>query len=387
MSGQDVVEAVRALAPAVAERAAETERLGRLPDTTVKELADAGLFRLTRPRAHGGLAADPACFYEALRELGHACGSTGWTSGVLGVNAWLVAQFAPPAQEEVWGASPGALVCSSLAPVGKVVPAGDGFRLTGHWSFSSGCEHADWAVLGGMVPRDDAPAALWYFLLPRTDIRVDPVWSAVGLGGTGSQDLLVDDVHVPARRALALAALHAPVRPGHAANPEPLYRLPMGPVLTTSLAAPVVGMAEAAYDAFLTAARARVRFGDARAAEDPFTQVRVGRAASDIDAARLQLARNIDDLYACAVRGEQPPTALRTRLRRDQVRATERAVYAVDLLMESSGGGALRTGDGTLQRAWRDIRTARGHVANDPERALALFGADALGLDVRDLML
>jgi 3-hydroxy-9,10-secoandrosta-1,3,5(10)-triene-9,17-dione monooxygenase len=147
-------------------------------------------------------------------------------------------------------------------------------------------------------------------------------------------------------------------------------------------------MAEAAYEAYRTAMQTRIRSsGGASRAEDPFAQVRAGRAASEIDAAWLQLSRNISDLYDCVKCGEQPPMRLRTRLRRDQVLATERAVTAVDLLMENAGGGAMRTGDNVLQRAWRDVHTGRGHATNDPEKALVLFGREAFGFDVSDPML
>ncbi|MET9691118.1 hypothetical protein ABZY81_21985 [Streptomyces sp. NPDC006514] len=130
----------------------------------------------------------------------------------------------------------------------------------------------------------------------------------------------------------------------------------------------------------------RVSYGQ-QVAEDPFSQARISRAASDTDASWLQLRRNIDELYALAERGAELPTALRTRVRRDQVLATERCVAAVDIRMENAGGSAMRTGSDRVQRAWRDVHTGRGHTADDPERALVPFGQGALGLDIQDTML
>ncbi|KUM95458.1 monooxygenase [Streptomyces yokosukanensis] len=389
MTEHEVLAAVRALAPAVRERATEAERLCRIPEATIKDLAAAGLFRLLQPRTHGGLAADPAVFYEALRELGRACGSTGWVAGVLGVNSWIVSQLGPRAQDDVWGSDPGARIASSQAPIGAVAPAEGGFWISGRWSFASGCDHAQWALLGGFL-RDagGAPREMRLFLLPRAAYTVDPVWDTVGLRGTGSNDIVVDHVFVPDHHTVAADRLGSATRPEQSA-PEPVFRLPMGPVLTTSIAAPIVGMAEAAYIGYLNAARERIRVTGGKVADDPFAQVRIGRAGSEIDAAWLQLIHNVRELYDTTRRGEEPSLALRTRLRRDQVRATERAVYAVDLLMENAGGSALRNGshDNTLQRAWRDVHAGRGHVTNDPERSLALFGRQALGLDVHDPML
>jgi 3-hydroxy-9,10-secoandrosta-1,3,5(10)-triene-9,17-dione monooxygenase len=385
---QDILGEVRALAPTLRGRAAEAEAGCRIPEATIKDMESAGFFRLTQPRRYGGLGADPVIFLDCERELARGCGSTGWVAGVYGVNSWLLAQYDPQAQDEVWGADRHARICSSIAPVGKVTGVTGGYTLSGRWSFSSGSDHASWAMLGGLV-RDDGgkPVEMRHFLLPRSAYRVDPVWDTVGLRGTGSNDVIVPDAFVPAHRTIGMQELGSPHRPGLAVNPDPVYRLPMGSIFTTSISVAIVGAAEAAYDAYLDVTRDRIRVSLTKVAEDPFAQVRIGRAASDIDAAWLQLTRNIADLYTCAQRDEQPPLALRTRVRRDQVVATERAVGAVDLLMENAGGSAMRTGDNVLQRAWRDVHTGRGHITNDPERALVLFGRNALGLEVSDPML
>ncbi|MEU3609622.1 3-hydroxy-9,10-secoandrosta-1,3,5(10)-triene-9,17-dione monooxygenase oxygenase subunit [Streptomyces sp. NPDC035033] len=384
----DVLAAVRDLAPGLRERAAEAEELRRVPDASVKELEDTGFFQLLQPRAFGGRAADPLVHYTAVKEIAKACGSTGWVASVLGVHPWHVALYDPRAQQEVWGEDPKARIASSYAPTGRATPVDGGFRLSGRWHFSSGCDHAAWALLGCLVPDADGnPVDMRTFLIPRTDYRVDDVWDTVGLRGTGSNDVVVDDVFVPEHRALGFGPVTALRVPGHEVNPEPLYRLPYAGVFTTTIATPIVGIAEGAYEAYAEATRERFRvsYGQ-KVADDPFAQVRIARAASDIDAAWLQLTRNMGELYAHAERGEELPMELRIRTRRDQVLATERAVAAVDLLMENAGGNAMRTGSGVVQRAWRDAHTGRGHAANDPERALVMYGQCALGIPVHDTM-
>ncbi|WP_326793638.1 acyl-CoA dehydrogenase family protein (plasmid) [Streptomyces sp. NBC_00841] len=389
MRDDDVLAAVREVAPALRERAAEAEARRRVPDTSVEELEQAGFFRLLQPRAYGGLAADPAVHYAAVKEIAKACGSTGWAVSVIGVHPWHVALYDPRAQEEVWGGDSSTRICSSYAPTGAVTPVDGGVRLSGRWHFSSGCDHAQWALLGGLVTDGGGrPVDMRTFLVPRTDYRVDDVWDTVGLRGTGSNDIVVEDVFVPDHRALGYGPMSALACPGQEINTEPLYRLPYAAVFTTTISTAVVGIAEGAYEDYVAAARERFRvpYGQ-KVAEDPFAQVRIARAASDIDAAWLQLTRNIADLYATARRGEKPPMSLRARARRDQVIATERAVTAVDLLMENAGGSVMRQGGSALQRAWRDVHTGRGQAANDLERALILFGQDALGIDIHDPML
>ncbi|MFE7358106.1 3-hydroxy-9,10-secoandrosta-1,3,5(10)-triene-9,17-dione monooxygenase oxygenase subunit [Streptomyces sp. NPDC057543] len=385
---EDVLAAIRALAPTLRERAAEAESLRRVPDASVKELEATGFFQLLQPEAFGGRAAEPAVFYAAVKEIAKACGSTGWVASVVGVHPWHVALFDPRAQQEVWGQDPKTRICSSYAPTGTAVPVDGGFRLSGRWHFSSGCDHTEWALLGCLVPDSEGnPVDMRTFLIPRSEFRIDDVWDTVGLRGTGSNDVVVEDVFVPDHRALSFGPVTALKVPGHELNPEPLYRLPYAGVFTTTISTPIVGIAEGAYESYVEATRQRFRvsYGQ-KVAEDPFAQVRIARAAGDIDASWLQLSRNITDMYELARRGEEIPMSVRTRTRRDQVMATERAVAALDLLMENSGGSAMRTGPSPVQRAWRDAHTGRGHAANDPERALQMFGQSALGMNIQDPM-
>ena len=384
----EVLEAVRALAPTLRERATEAEALRRVPETSIKELEDTGFFQLLQPTAFGGRAADPAIFYAAVKEIAKACGSTGWVASVVGVHPWHVALYDPRAQQEVWGQDPKTRICSSYAPSGQATPVDGGFQLSGRWHFSSGCDHAQWALLGALVPDADGnPVDMRTFLIPRSGYRIDDVWDTVGLRGTGSNDVVVDKLFVPDHRALSFGPVTALQTPGHELNHEPLYRLAYAGVFTTTISTPIVGIAEGAFDSYVEATRQRFRvsYGQ-KVAEDPFAQTRIARAASDIDASWLQLMRNVNEAYAHAESGETLPMELRTRTRRDQVLATERSVAALDLLMENAGGSAMRTGANPVQRAWRDAHTGRGHAANDPERALTMFGQCALGLDIQDVM-
>ncbi|WP_232836047.1 3-hydroxy-9,10-secoandrosta-1,3,5(10)-triene-9,17-dione monooxygenase oxygenase subunit [Actinocorallia populi] len=386
---EQVLEAVRALVPTLRERAAEAEEARRVPEATIGELAGTGFFRLLQPRRHGGYEADPVLFYTAVKEIAAACGSTGWVASVLGVHQWQLALFPDEAQHEVWGQDPEARISSSYAPTGKITPVEGGFRVSGRWSFSSGCDHAGWVFLGGMVPGPDGvPIDMRTFLLPRSDYRIDDVWDTVGLRGTGSNDIVVEDAFVPDHRTLSFASTSVLDCPGNAVNTSPLYRLPFAAVFTTTISTPIVGIAQSALDSYIkvTRERFRVSYGNQKVAEDPHAQVRIATAAGEIDAAWLQLTRNISEQMRCAQAGEAPSLKLRLATRRDQVMATQRAIKAVDLLFENAGGRALAAGN-AVQRAWRDAHAGRVHAANDPERALVMYGQGALGIEVTDVMM
>jgi 3-hydroxy-9,10-secoandrosta-1,3,5(10)-triene-9,17-dione monooxygenase len=380
-----VVEAVRELLPVLRERAQETEDARRVSEESIKALRQAGFFRLLQPNRYGGLEAHPVEFYRAVRAIASACGSTGWVASVLGCHPWQLGLFDDRAQSEVWGEDEDTLVSSSYAPMGRATPTDGGFRFKGRWSFSSGCDHATWVFLGGLILDEQGnPTDFRTFLLPREDYQIVDVWDTIGLRGTGSNDIVVADVFVPEYRSLSFMDTGRCYGPGQEVNTGPLYRLPFASVFSCSISVPVIGMATGAYEAYVSYTKERVRASTGtQAKEDSFNQLRIAEAASRIDAAVLQIERNINEEMALAQAGEKIPFPLRMRVRRDQVNATGAAIQAVDRLFESAGGRALKVGT-PIQRFWRDAHAGRVHAINDPEKALAMFGQAELGLRVQD---
>jgi 3-hydroxy-9,10-secoandrosta-1,3,5(10)-triene-9,17-dione monooxygenase len=380
-----VVGAVRELLPGFRERAQETEDARRISVESIKALQETGFFRLLQPRRYGGLEAHPMAFYEAVRLIASACGSTGWVASVLGVHPWQLALFDDQAQREVWAEDNDTRISSSYAPMGRAKPVEGGFTFSGRWSFSSGCDHATWVFVGGLVLGDDGnPVDFRTFLLPRKDYEIIDVWDTIGLRGTGSNDIVVNEVFVPEYRTLSFMDTGKCGCPGQEVNDAPLYRLPFASVFSCSISVPVIGMATGAYEAYVAYTRERVRASTGgKAAEDSFNQLRIAEASSKIDGAMLQIERDINEEMALASAGEKIPFPLRMRTRRDQVNATSAAIAAVDRLFESAGGRALKVGT-PIQRFWRDAHAGRVHAINDPERALVMFGQFELGLRVQD---
>ena len=378
---QAVLDGVRDLLPAFRDRADEAERLRVVPEASIKELEETGFFRLLQPRRFDGLEADPIDFYTAVRDIAGACGSTGWVSSVLGVHPWQVALFADEAQQAVWGSDTSTRLSSSYAPTGKAVQADGGFQLSGKWSFSSGCDHCQWVLLGGLVFDTDGNVVDFRtFLVPRSSYDIVDVWHMVGLSGTGSNDIVVDDVFVPEAFTLSMSDTGRCFGPGQEQNTSDLYKLPFHSLFTNTITTPIIGMAMGAYAEHVEMQRNRTRaaYLGEKASLDPFAAVRIARAASEIDAAWAQLVNNIREEQGYVARGEKVPLQTRLKVRRDQVLGTQRAIDAIDSLFEASGGRALANGT-HLQRAWRDAHAGRVHAANDPERALQMYGALEFG--------
>ncbi|MET3960149.1 3-hydroxy-9,10-secoandrosta-1,3,5(10)-triene-9,17-dione monooxygenase [Marmoricola sp. OAE513] len=378
---QAVLEGVRDLLPTLRERADETERLRVVPEASVKELEETGFFRLLQPKRFDGFESDPVDFYTAVRDIASACGSTGWVSSVVGVHPWQVALFADEAQQAVWGSDTSVRLSSSYAPTGKATLTEGGFRLSGKWSFSSGCDHCQWVLLGGLVFNEDGNVVDFRtFMIPRKDYQILDVWHMVGLAGTGSNDIVVEDVFVPEAFTLSMGETGQCRGPGQEQNTSDLYKLPFHSIFTGTITTPIIGMARGAYAEHVEMQQKRVRaaYLGEKATLDPFAAVRIARASSEIDAAWALLTNNIREEQAYVAKGEKIPLELRLRVRRDQVIGSQRSIDAIDALFEASGGRALTNGT-YLQRAWRDAHAGRVHAANDPERALQMYGAQQFG--------
>ncbi|MGF7122254.1 3-hydroxy-9,10-secoandrosta-1,3,5(10)-triene-9,17-dione monooxygenase oxygenase subunit [Rhodococcus sp. BE178] len=382
----DVLRDIEALLPELRERAQDVEDAREVSVDVIRALTDAGHFRLLQPSRFGGHEADPRDYYAAVRALASACGSTGWVASVVGVHPWHLALFDPRAQDDVWGENPDTLMSSAYAPMGRAIASDGGYFFSGRWSYSSGSVHADWVLVGGLVV-DDAgdPIDFRTFLVPARDYTIDDVWDTVGLRGTGSNDIVIEDAFVPEYRTLSFASTVQCVGPGQDVNPAPLYRLPFSVVFSTAISAPIVGMADGTYSAFtaLTAERVQMVIGGRLNSDENHVHMALAESTRDIELAWMQLDSNISRLSLLAENGDRLPLSLRAKVRRDQVSATGMAVAAIDRLFDHAGGAALRRGT-PMQRFWRDAHAGRAHVINDPHQALALFGRSELGHDIRD---
>ena len=379
----------REVAPRIAERATTTEVLRQLPPETVQELRDVGFFRALQPARYGGLEADPVDFFDAVIEIGAVCGSTAWVAAVLGVHSWQLGLFALEAQEEVWGDDDSVLISSSYAPTGSVERVEGGYLLTGRWHFSSGCDHAGWVFVGGVVPRENGappPPDMRTFLVPRTDYLIDDNWFVAGLSGSGSKDIVIDRAFVPEHRTHAFSDVLALDSPGNAVNPAPLFRMPFGGVFCNAISVPALGAARGAQAGFLDMCRTRVLSDKSSAAENPYNQVRIAEVAASLDGAYLQLVANVREMLEHAEAGTKPTLERRARYRWDAARTTRVATEAVDSMVEASGGRAMFATN-PLQRAFRDVHAMRGHANNHPEKTAQVFARAELGMPNREFLL
>ena len=247
-----LIERAKALAPMLAERAFDADRDGRLLPESIKAIQDAGLYRVLQPKRWGGYELDPRVFYTIQMILAGSCMSTAWMYGVVGVHPWQMALFPEQAQQDVWSSDNGLLIASTYMPTGKAEPVEGGYRFSGRWSWSTGVEHCEWIFLGGLLPKKDGSGVLEHatFLLPKSDYRVEENWDVLGLRGTGSHDIIVNDVFVPEYRTQRTNDHSDEGCPGRATNPGWLYRIPFTQVFQRAVSTACIGALDGAVESF-----------------------------------------------------------------------------------------------------------------------------------------
>ncbi len=374
------VARAQALAPKLAARSEATNALGRVPRDIIDEMVGEGLFTLLQPKRFGGSERGLVPFLDCVTALAAGCGSAGWVFSVISIHSFHLGLFGLEAQEEVWGRDPNAVLASSYMPGGKTRAVPGGYRLSGHWKFSSGCDNGEWFILGGLVDGGDGkPPVPYYFLLPKADVRIDhESWKVMGLAGTGSKDVSVEDAFVPAHRLLLMQAAYDGVSPGSKINPYPLYHLPMMSVFPLCLSAPGVGVAKGAIARYVDMMKSFMTKSRGQSVADfQNSQIRLAEAAALVDSVELLLQRDVRETMA--IRAERQLTnEERVRNRRDHAWAAETSTRAVDLLYKMTGGAGLHDGNALL-RSFRDAHAIGMHLGNNWDVAGPLYGSVMLG--------
>jgi resorcinol 4-hydroxylase (FADH2) len=383
METAELLSRAAAIGDLAREAALETERERHVSAELIGRMREAKLFRVMQPARYGGFEHGYDVFVELVAAIAAGDGSTGWVYSLGAVHPWLIACYPEEAQQEVWNDDRDAIAAVSYAPVGKAVPDKSGYRLSGRFSFASGCDNANWAILGGMLPLLGGPKP-GFFLIPNKQYTIHDDWFTVGLAGTGSKTIVVDDEYVPAYRTVSFADMLTGNAPGTAINPNPLYRQPMLAVVPHCLVAPALGMARGALAAFKEQAAGRttrgaVAGGNSKMTEFATVQMRVAEAAASIDAARLMIHRDIADTLRATAAGTAD-VKLRMRNRLTHSFATKLLTQAVDALFAAGGGGALGLHH-PVQRFWRDIHAVSAHISLNWDSVAAMYGQHVFGLE------
>ncbi|XXF80297.1 acyl-CoA dehydrogenase family protein [Myxococcaceae bacterium GXIMD 01537] len=359
MTEHPLLAAARELAPRLAARSEEIEAARRLPADLARELAKAGLFRLALPEIYGGPELHPVHIIEVVELLAREDASVGWCVMIAGCTAQSAAWLAEPTARAIFS-SPEVIVGGVAAPLGRAERVDGGYRLTGRWPWASGAQNADWLVGGAVVMEGGQPRWLRegipetrLFYVPASEVTLHDTWHAAGLCGTGSVDMEVRDVFVPAERGFSLTLEKAKLA-------RPLYAFPPG-LLALGIPAVALGIARRAIDELKALSQKKVLLPSRRPlATRPAVQEAIAEAEATWRSARAFLIEAAQAIYDEATRGE-PTLTRRAELRLAMTHATRSAARVVDRMYEAAGGTAVYDVS-PLQRCFRDVHVATQHA-------------------------
>ena len=382
LTAEQACAAAAALAPRLAERALECERLRRVPEATIADLHAAGLMRMMQPARFGGSELGLDAVLNVVLELCKGCPSTAWVYSNLASHSWNIGQFEMQAQHDVWDQDPDALAATGLAfPCGKATPVEGGYLLAGRWPFASGVNASAWMLVGGMAAQGGGAPERRFFLVPQADFRSLEDWNAFGLTGTGSHNVEIKEAFVPIHRTMSAEVFAAGQNvPGAKLYENRLFQMPTFAAFAYVLSIVPLGAAIAAVEQFTGSMRQRAgTYTGVRVAELGSVQARIAEAAACVEFAETVLRRDWRELEAATEAGQFPGMETKLRWKRNVAFATQLAVRAIDALMPAAGaGGLLQTAP--LQRQFRDIHAASAHIALTWDVHAAAYGQSALGL-------
>jgi alkylation response protein AidB-like acyl-CoA dehydrogenase len=366
----ELVARAEALLPGLHERARAAEENRRLSDETVREFRAAEFHKILQPRRFGGFELGFETAAEVIRTLATACGSSGWVANLFIVHNWQIGLFPMQAQEEYW-ADGSDQVCStaSFATHSEMKEVDGGFRLSGRWKFSSGCDFAGWFII--LKP---SPTCMDWLLVPRSDLDIVDDWFVSGLSGTGSKDLILDDVFVPEHRRLPIMDLATGNTPGGKAHGIPLARLPFVLPAVWGIPPALVGMANGMAEAVRrTLIGKKALFSGELQAERVANQMKLTEALTDIHAAELIMRHRLTELMRWGEAGAPPSTL-------DALSSQRDASYVSRLMGKVANNLALMSGatsinlSNPIQRYQRDINAGVTHVSLVWEEAAENYG-------------
>lgn len=375
----DIVAAAPAIAELAAEHAAEADSSGRLSSEVMHHLITAGFARHFVPKTSGGNAGTFTAALDASAILGEACVSTAWVASLMAGVGRMAAYLPEEGRARVWEKGPDTIIVGALMTVGTTIHASGGYRLSGRWSYVSGVDFADWALVSGRLPDEMGTPA--FFAVPRSEFWTDPTWDNVGMRATGSHSLIVDDAFVPIEQVFPLAQLMA-------GKPEEglahCHSVPLKAVNGLTLTGPILGGARGALYAWADLLNAKLSggaSGPVSGVVDPsHYEAILARSSGEIDGAGLLLHRCAATADAIGLGSTAVDPAAATglspletaRAPRDCTVAADLLAGSVDRLFRSSGSRG-QTSEGRLQRLWRDVHSAAGHSGLQPAASSHAF--------------
>jgi len=397
IDAQPLVRAAAALQPGLRGYHEEIEREQRLPPGLVEQLNAVGFYRMVIPRALGGLQVDPLTYLRVVELLAEGVGSVGWNIANNSVGQLVTLGLPDEGVDEIYANGADTVIAGTAVPGGgQAVPVEGGYRVSGRWSFGSGCREAAWMLGSFQIADSDRPTVAdprgrprrspddkplyWRGVFPRAEAEIVPgSWDVAGLRGTGSFDWTVEDVFLPERRTMPHAGI--PLDNQWERWPGVTYSLPVQCWVGPHHSAVITGIARAGIDALIDLAGGKTPRGRGPGllCDNPQVQDAVGRADAILNAGRAYRTAMIAELWNTVAAGKDTTLEQRARCRLASTYAGDSAREAMDLVYRHGGSTSFQRAS-RLAECWRDLHTVGQTVTIAPEW-YPIGGRVYLGMD------
>ena len=384
--GGTLRERVTPRLPEIAARAAETEAARRVPNENIDIIREAGFVRAFAPKEVGGDEREMWDYVDGVRAVTKACPSTGWVTGVLNVHQSCVAHFNSAIREGIWSTGPDTIICSSGTPAMKAKLVEGGVVLSGRGRWSSGCDHAEWAIVGMKVPDlsdgqyPERRFRPMMFMAHRSEYTIEDTWHAESMRGTGSNDLIFEDLFISWDRLEGLDAMTFGYSRGAAETDNWITHVPFPVHFSGFFPAVALGCADGMIEEFIKRAKTRKNaYTGAAGIVNAGGHMRLAESVHEIESLTAYYRQLMEEMQ---LYGSE-----RRRLNEDRFHQllqrtpfiAERAVDVVERLFVGAGSSAIFNGS-PFQRYWRDVHSCRVHTGMDYDTTKQLHGRNLLGL-------
>jgi 3-hydroxy-9,10-secoandrosta-1,3,5(10)-triene-9,17-dione monooxygenase len=370
LSPADMIARASAMIPVLRSRQAETEKAGRLLEITNQEFLAAGFYRVVQPRRFGGYEFGLTTYARMIMEIARGCPSSAWVLALVSGHPVMLADFDVRAQEEVYGAD-GDYRCPSVGSPVPVKSEGAGYRVSGSWDYASGCDVSTHVMVGGLVPDAAGGMAAKLMLIDRADYKIVDNWNMIGMQGTGSRRVVVEDVYIPAYRTAPMTMWQA--RSGIAVHPNPMYSGRKGSYFLIELGSVIVGTVKGALDLYEEICRTKAMRFPPRIPlfESHEFQQYFGDAQGKIDAAEALLIKVIEQYVEACVKdpytGGEFGEETDRRLFVAAQEACQLAWAALEIIF-TTAGTSIGTKESALARIYRDAAVQKTHFVQQRSR-------------------
>lgn len=379
----DLIDKINEIEPVLRKHSLESEENRRLSEPVVEALKQAGLFRLWKPKEYGGLEVDPITAFEIFEALARIDSAAGWNVQLTAGLDVILQCFPDEPMNEVFSSEEEVIFAASWYPPGSAIPVEGGYKVTGQWNISSGCQYANWffnnaIVMDGDKPRtyEDGQPVIIFTIVPAREGSIKETWNTIGMKGTGSHSIVLENVFVPKHRTTAMVPVENAVG---SAFQGPLYQNSVW-YAVAALAGPAPGIARAALDEIFELVQKKVpNYLQTTLKDNQIVQMKLAEAEATLRAGRAYLFEVLNSTWETAQQGLRITMDQRIQLQLASTYALESSVNTVKMVYDIAGLTGMRESS-RIQKHFRDIHVMHHHAFISPNRYQAV-GQLMLGLE------